>query len=353
MQRPSSARRQPRPTVIQQGIMRGQPFSMTQPGQRDKLTAMTLTCFRFLFVPILFASACALPSRAAENLLTGVIDFHCHSGPDALERSVSDLEIARIARRAGMRGLVLKNHFTSTAGRAELVRQEVPGLEVFGGIVLNRAVGGLNPEAVRRMVEFEGQRGKVVWLPTFDAENNVKYFKEDRPFVSVMKDGKAAPELAEIFRLIADHDLVLATGHSSVAEILFLIPEAKKAGVRKILVTHAMAAPILAGENDLKRMAELGAIIEHAWSTQLSGPGALSPIQRTYKQVTGAEYAKAAKAIGAEHFLISSDLGQYLNPLHTDGMKAFIRTLRQEGLRESDIDWMARKNPARLLGLAD
>ncbi|PYI87596.1 MAG: hypothetical protein DME26_05670 [Verrucomicrobia bacterium] len=282
-----------------------------------------------------------------------MIDFHCHSGPDALQRSVSDLEIARIAKRAGMRGLVFKNHFTSTAARAELVRHEVPGLEVFGGIVLNRAIGGLNPEAVKRMTEFEGQRGKVVWLPTFDAENHVKYFKENRPFVPILDNGHAAPELSEIFRLIAEHDLVLATGHSSVPEILLLIPEAKKAGVKKILVTHAMAAPIVATESEMKRMAELGAIIEHAWSTQLSGPTALSPIQRSYKQVTATEYARAVKAIGAEHFLISSDLGQYLNPLHTDGMKAFMLALGEAGLGEREIDVMARKNPARLLGLAD
>ena len=136
---------------------------------------------RSLLFPAILSSHLAGLAQAADNPLTGVIDFHCHSGPDALQRSVSDLEIARIAQRAGLRGLVLKNHFTSTAGRAELVRREVPGLEVFGGIVLNRAVGGLNPEAVKRMTEFEGERGKVVWLPTFDAGNHVKFFKENRP----------------------------------------------------------------------------------------------------------------------------------------------------------------------------
>src|SRR6185295_5449731 len=157
----------------------------------------------------------------------------------------------------------------------------------------------------------------------------------------------------EVFHLIAKHDLVLATGHSSVKEILLLVAEAKKAGVKKILVTHAMAAPILANESEMKQMAAMGAIIEHAWSTQLSGPAAQSPIQRGYKQVTTADYAKAVKAVGAEHFLISSDLGQYLNPLHTDGLKAFMTALGEAGVSEREIDLMARKNPARLLGLSD
>jgi len=291
--------------------------------------------------------------QAPVNPLAGVIDFHCHSGPDALPRSVSDLEIARLARRSGMRGLVLKNHFTSTADRAALVMQEVPGLEVFGGVVLNRAVGGVNVEAVRRMTEFEGGRGKVVWLPTFDAENHVRHGREQRPSVPVMRNGQPVPKLAEVLRLIAEKDLVLATGHSSAEDTLALIPAAKRAGVRKILVTHAMADPINAGDAQMRRMGELGAVIECVWATHLAGDHAPSPSGRTQKQVTVAEYARAIRAIGAEHFLISSDLGQYLNPLHPDGLKAFITGLREAGITEADIDRMARRNPARLLGLRE
>ena len=114
--------------------------------------------------------ALAQPAAGQTTSLAGVIDFHVHSGPDSRPRSVSDLEIARIAKRAGMRGLVLKNHFTMTADRAWLAMQEVPGLEIFGGVALNHSVGGLNAEAVRQLAAFSGGRGKVVWLPTFDAE---------------------------------------------------------------------------------------------------------------------------------------------------------------------------------------
>ena len=114
----------------------------------------------------------SLPAFAQieDEALTGVIDFHCHSGPDSRPRSVTDIEIARLTKRAGMRGLVFKNHYTMTADRAALAMHVVSGIEIFGGIALNRAVGGLNPEAVRQMVQFAGGRGKVVWLPTFDAE---------------------------------------------------------------------------------------------------------------------------------------------------------------------------------------
>ena len=48
---------------------------------------------------------------------------------------------------------------------------------------------------------------------------------------------------------------------------------------------------------------------------------------------------------------MSSDLGQYLNPIHTDGLKAFILGLREAGLDDQEIDIMCRKNPAKLLDL--
>lgn len=304
----------------------------------------------------LFASAPAAVSLAQEpanvkvDPLTGVIDFHVHSGPDSFTRSVTDFEIARIAKKRGMRALVLKNHFTMTADRAYLA-EKATGMPCYGGIVLNRAVGGLNAEALKRMLTFTGDRGKVIWLPTFDAENHVKYFKEKRPFVRVVKNGRPVPELKPLFALIAKHDLVLCTGHSSAAECLVLIRAARAAGVKKIVVTHAMADPTGMTVPQMKQAAKLGAVMECVWLTNLNGPRSHLPSQRRWRKITTAEYAKAMKAVGPRHFILASDLGQYLNPIHTDGMKAFILGLRKAGVSEKDIDLMARKTPAALLGL--
>ncbi len=234
-----------------------------------------------------------------------------------------------------MRGLVLKNHYTMTADRAALAMQIVPGIEIFGGVALNRAVGGLNPEAVRQMTQFEGGRGKVVWLPTFDATYWVTRGGAAGPSVSVVTDGRPAPELGEIFEIIAEHDLVLAMGHSSPEEVLLLIPAARAAGVRKILVTHALEQDPT--REQLVRMAEQGAILELVW------PGV--------RRFTIADYVEVIDEVGAEHVLISTDLGQYLNPLPTDGMKDFMLALSEQGVSATDIDMMARRNPALLLGL--
>jgi Family of unknown function (DUF6282) len=312
---------------------------------KTKSVALAILTSAFAFTLALVAQ------QQPSSPLAGVIDFHAHTGPDATGRSINDFDLVRLARRAGMRGIVLKNHFMSTADRAQLAMEETGGIEVFGGVVLNRAIGGLNAEAIQTMLKVDGHRGKIVWMPTFDAENQVKFSKEHRPFVSVVKDGKPVPELAEIFQIIAQNDLILETGHSSADESLILIDAAKKTGVKKIVVTHAMADPCSAKDEQLKQMADMGAVIECVFLNTIEGPNAQTASGRAHAQITIKDYARVIKLFGAEHFLIASDLGQQFNPVHPDGMLAFINGLRAEGLGEREIDLVARKNPARLLGL--
>ncbi len=243
------------------------------------------------------AAIAQAPVTLTGNPLQGAIDFHVHSGPDSFTRSVTDLEIAKIAKANGMQAIVLKNHFTMTADRAWLA-ERATGMRCYGGIVLNRAVGGLNAAAVEQMVAFTGGRGKVVWLPTFDAENHVARFQEKRPFVSVVRDGKPVPELKPIFDLAAKHDLVLETGHSSAEECLILIRAAKKAGVKRLLVTHAMADPVRMSIDQMKEAARLGAKLECVWLSNLQGPQSHLPSQRQWKHVSTKEYAKAIRGGG-------------------------------------------------------
>jgi hypothetical protein len=287
---------------------------------------------------LLFVVA-ASPATAQERpvSLRGVIDFHAHAGPDSRPRSLDDIEAARLARQAGLRGIVLKNHFTMTADRAALAMAQVAGLEIFGGVALNRAVGGINPEAVRQMVAFEGGRGRVVWLPTFDSEFYVTRAGGSEAFARIVQDGVPVPALLEVFALVAEHGLVLAMGHSSPEEVLLLIPAAKGLGVRHILVTHVFGQD--ATLDQMRRMASLGAVMELDWLAVYSGNLAIE------------DYAGAIRALGAEHFLISSDFGQAGNPDHATGLTAFIRALRGAGVSDAEIDLMARSNPARLLGL--
>lgn len=273
--------------------------------------------------------------------LTGVIDIHVHSDPDSRPRSIDAIDLARLARKRGMRALVLKNHFEPTASLAYLVRKEVPGIELFGGISLDLTVGGVNPAAVEQMASVKGGWGRVVWMPTFDAENAVRYAKENRPFAPVTRNGQLTPEVKEVLSIIAKRKLTLETGHISPEEALLLIREARNAGVERIVVTHAMAPPIKMSVPQMQQAAKLGAYLEFVYNN-LIGPSKVYNIQ---------DFSAAIRGVGTEHCILATDLGQAGNPLHPDGLAAFFQALRADGFTQAEIDRMSQKNPADVLGL--
>lgn len=284
--------------------------------------------------PALFL-ALAAPSFA--QTLAGAIDMHAHSDPDGAARSIDAIDLARLARSRGMRAIVLKNHYEPTASLAYLVRKEVPGIEVFGGISLDLTVGGVNPAAVEWMTKVKGAYGRVVWMPTFDSENQVTSSGQQRPFARVAKDGQLVPEVLQVISIVARNNLVLETGHSSPAEALLLIREARRQGVRNILVTHAMSSPVRMSIPEMQEAAKLGAYLEFVW---------VKPDSAAAK-----EYVRAIREVGPEFCVLSSDLGQPSNPLHPDGLLELYQYLHSQGFPVSDIDRMAKTNPARLLGL--
>ena len=295
-----------------------------------------------------------MPTLVAANPLVGTIDMHVHAAPDTASRSVNDFELAQKAKELGMRGVVTKNHEFITNDRAYLVRQIIPGIEVFGGIVLNESVGGINPEAVAQMIKFTGGCGKIVWLPTHGSANHKSFFakKADAGGIRVIDaSGGVVPELRKVLKLIAKADIIFATGHVSAKEVLASVKAAKQEGVRKVLVTHAMQSPGELSIDDLKRCVEAGAFIEHCYLTYLMGPQAALGWMKGWKHIPIEEFAKAIKEVGAENCVIATDLGQYMNPIPADGMKEFILALMSKGINQEQINLMAKKNPARLLGL--
>ena len=299
-------------------------------------TLIATLAVSFALAPLVSSQA---PDAAAA--LKGAIDIHVHGAPDDRPRSLDVIQAAREARDRGMRAIVIKNHYESTAGDAYLARTLVPGIEVFGGIDLNLTVGGINPAAVEHMTKVTGGWGRVVWFPTFDSENAVRASKENRPFVSVSRNGSLLPAVTQVIALIAKHNLVLATGHSSAAEGLMLLREGRRQNARSMVVTHAMNDPIEMTVAQMKEAASLGAFIEFVGSTPVS-PDAGMRYDR---------FAAAIKQIGPEHCILSSDLGQATNPKPAEGYGAFLVAMQARGFSAQDIDRMSRQNPARLLGL--
>ena len=282
-----------------------------------------------------------LDAAAAARVLQGTIDIHVHSAPDNVPRSIDGLDVSRLARTRGMRGIVLKNHYEPTASLAFLARKAAPGLEVFGGIDLNLTVGGMNPAAVEHMTQVTGGWGRFVWMSTFDAENQVRYSKENRPFVSVSRAGQLLPETKAVIAVIAKHGLVLATGHVSATEGLMLLREGRQQGVTHLVVTHAINAPILMDVPQMQEAARLGAFIEFAGST-MANASAATRVDT---------FADAIRKVGPQFCILSSDLGQEGNPVPPDGFADFLVAMRAKGFSQQDLDTMSKVNPARLLGL--
>jgi hypothetical protein len=278
--------------------------------------------------------------------LKGAIDFHVHSSPDSIARSIDADDLARLAKEKGMRGLVLKNHWESTAALAYMVRKEVPGIEIFGGITQDLAVGGINIEAVKRMTLMKGGWGRVIWLPTNDSENAVKKAKGTGPFVPVSKDGHLLPNVLELIGFIAQHhQLILETGHISPEEGLMVVHEAHQRGVTHIVVTHAMDAVINMAIPQMQQAAAEGAYIEFTYSAVIG----------QNPQRTMSEYAEAMRKVGPQFCILATDFGSVghipSRPLHPQGLLDFMKALHKEGFSVADINLMAKTNPALALGL--
>jgi hypothetical protein len=278
---------------------------------------------------------------AQSKPLDGVIDIHVHVAPDSTPRSIDAIDLARLAQSRGMRAVVIKNHYEPTASTAYLVHKIVPGILVFGGIDLNFSVGGMNPEAVEKMALTTDHLGRFVWMATFDTCAAVLKSGVQRPCVAVARNGEVLPEAKAVIATIAKYNLIMATGHNSAADSLLLLAEARRQGIAHMVVTHAMLSPISMTIPQMQQAAAMGAYIEFVYNGVIGGG----------KQFSLADYAKAIRAVGVEHCILSSDMGQPANPVHPDALQLFFAGLRQQGLTQAQIDQMSKVNPAHLLSL--
>jgi len=290
------------------------------------------------------------PPPPAVSPILGLMDTHVHTAPDVFGRSVDDEEAATLYKERGLEALVLKNHVVSTADRAWLVRKHVPGLNVFGGVVLNSAVGGINPDAVNWMWRMQGGFGRVVWFPTFDADNHVKHFKDAPEGIKVLDaDGKVLLAVRDVLKICGAQKLVVQTGHLSPTEALAVIEAGRDAGVDRMVVTHAQFEVVNMSLEQMRKAAAMGAKLELCAMGPLMGPEAHLAWMRHWRRVKVEETAAAVKEIGAQNFLLATDLGQTGNPSPADGLQVFVTDLMQAGVGKDDITKMGREVTGGLL----
>ncbi len=282
--------------------------------------------------------------------IKGLIDFHTHAAPDIFGRAIDDDELAALAASRQMEAIVFKNHVTHTADRAWLVRKHVPGIKVFGGITLNRAVGGLNPQAVEWMWRMQGGYGRVVWFPTFDADNHVRKSGTAPSGLRVVDErGQVLPEARAILKICAAQRLVVQTGHASAEEALALIEAAREEGCDRIVVTHAQFDVVDMSLVQMKKAATMGGKMELCALLMLTGPDSPLEWMRHAPRIPLADTAARIKAVGAQHFVLGTDLGQTGNPTPADGLQMFVTGLLAQGITREQIETMGREVPGALL----
>lgn len=213
----------------------------------------------------------------------GIVDFHVHSGPSIVPRHSPDPETVASLNALGVERFVLKAHEGSTAERAQLA-----GRGVVGGVVLNSPVGGANPDAVDVAARLGA---RIVWLPTSSsvahqaqavgATGHEVHDHFSFATVPVVEEGRLLEPWHDVLDVVAHHDMILASGHIPMDEVIVVFGEARRRGLRRFIVNHPLLdflrwTPGFAAE--LARMearVEVGVLIDHLAGSVRAGTGRL------------------------------------------------------------------------------
>lgn len=278
--------------------------------------------------------------REAEALLHGGYELHAHSFPSHIKRSVDDFELIEQAARFKMAGVMIKNHYESTAARAALVNKR-SGLQTraYGGLALNWPAGGLNPYAVESALKLGAS---FIWMPTRDAANCLRYGDMPgdfftRPGITVLDDsGKLVPAFYEVLEVVRKYDAVLATGHLSVQESVAVCRASRASGVRTVL-THPEWKRTLVPQEIQTELADMGVLIERNWANVEDG------------DCTSAQMIEHIRAVGPERTFLATDRGQARKEPPVEGMLRFIELLLVNDFTEKEIKTMVCHVPKILL----
>jgi hypothetical protein len=200
------------------------------------------------------------------------------------------------------------------------------------------------------MARMQGGYGRVVWFPTFDSDNHVKHFNDAPEGIKVLgADGKVLPAVRDVLKVCAEQKLVVQTGHLSPIEALAVIAAGRDAGVDRMVVTHAQFEVVNMSLAQMKEAAAMGAKLELCAMGPLLGPEAHLQWMRHWRHVKVEETAAAVREIGAQNFILATDLGQMGNPSPADGLQLFVLDLIKTGLGKDQIMTMGREVTGRLL----
>ena len=286
----------------------------------------------------------AQSSQQAANgarLMRGAVDLHYHVDP-----GYGVYEHLAQAKAAGVRALLLKNHYEPTGALVMLLRPQFPGLELYAGFVFNRSNGGINVPGVEYMASIRGEPkpGKIVWLPAGDTEREARNGRNpnpNAPFVAVSKNGQLVPELKQALAVIARNNFTLASGHVVPDDALLAFREARAAGVERLIATHAAD---LTGKMTLEQMKEAAKL--GVW------------IEFDYRNTLEENRTDLIRGVGPEHCFLSEfwtkngSSASQKEYAGAAGVGAFAAEMKKRGFTDRELEMMFKDNPARAIGLS-
>lgn len=274
------------------------------------------------------------------ELIKGAYDLHVHSAPSHFKRSLDDFELAREASAFGMAGIMIKNHYEPTETRATIAnRYSGAATKMYGGIVLNWPVGGINPYAAESCLSLGGS---IVWMPTRDAANSLNFgdmpgdFFKRKGITIYDKDGNILRTVYEVLEIVRAHNAAIATGHLSTKESYDLCMAAVKMNT-KVILTHPDWFRTIAPLELQMELASIGVYIEKSWSNVKEGT------------ITDVSMADSIMKIGCEHIFLVTDRGQadQIKPV-AEYIDCLV-TLHNLGIGEKQIKTMSRYNPMKII----
>lgn len=292
------------------------------------------------------------------HLIKGAYDLHVHSAPDVMPRKLDDMDMAKRIKDSGMAGFAMKSHYFCTAERAKMINtMHGSDCHAIGTIVLNHAVGGINPNAV----EMAGRSdNKLVWFPTLDsAHGRADVFSgkpldklpfwakilmemreegiETEPINILDQNDKLIAPVYDVLDIIAKYNMALVTGNLSKKEAKVLVKEAHARKVQKIIIALVDFPSIAYTVEEQQEFTKYGAYMEHCYNTWSSG------------KVDVNESIHQIKSIGADNVILSTDLGQSKGIYPDEGMLAYATKLVEAGVSEEDVIKMTVHNPKWLI----
>lgn len=292
-----------------------------------------------------------------KELIQGAYDLHVHSAPDVLPRKMTDVEMAQRIEKSGMAGYAIKSHYFCTAERAQIINEMFPKCHAVGAITLNSSVGGINPAAV----EMAGRAGtKIVWFPTCDSKHEMAHvFNGDPnkklpywakiviemreagiepPVICILDDqGNLKKDVYDVLDVIAKYNMILATSHISHEETFALVKEAHRRKVERIVITHVDFPTTFYTVEEQKELLKYGAYMEHCYTTFATG------------KVDFSETLSQIRAIGPDHVILGTDLGQKTALYPDEGLEEFATKLYENGFSAEEVRKMTVKNPTALV----